>query len=187
MVSVINVQGFRANDAALAPSARNHSRVGSLAARRRQNALRHGHAANVFGAGFAPHENHFLALLGPFLGFGCREARLANRSSGNGVDAMRQDARFQRLLVHLGVDDRIEQPLDIFRLDAQHRIFLGDEFLVSHVHGDLERSGRSALSGARLQHIEGAVFDGELHVLHVGVVLFKSYSNFVELRRRPSA
>jgi len=41
--------------------------------------------------------------------------------------------------------------------------------------------GRSAFASARLEHVESAVLDGELHVLHVAIMLLKSYSNFLEL------
>ena len=44
----------------------------------------------------------------------------------------------------------------------------------THLHevtGDLESSLRGALTAAALEHIELAVLDGELHVLHVAVVI----------------
>ena len=126
-------------------------------------------------------EDDFFALLGPVFGVWAREDDLADRGAGNGVDAGAEDARFQRLLVDLGVDDRVEEALDVFGLDAHDGFFFGDQFLVGHVHGHLECGGGSALAGARLEHVELAVFDGELHVLHVAIVFLKFYSNFFEL------
>ena len=41
------------------------------------------------------------------------------------------------------------------------------------VHGDLQRGGGGALAVARLQHIQLAVLNGELHVLHVAIVVLK--------------
>ena len=66
-------------------------------------------------------------------------------------------------------------------LMREHRVFFGDELLVGHVHGHVERRGRCALAGPRLQHVKRAVLDGELHVLHVAVVFLKFFSNFFEL------
>ena len=94
---------------------------------------------------------------------------------------MRQDARCQRLLVDLHVDDRVEEPLDIFRLNAEDGFFLGDQLFIRHVHGDFKRGRRGALAGAGLQHVELPVFDGELHVLHIAVVLLQLYANLFQL------
>ena len=52
---------------------------------------------------------------------------------------------------------------------------------MGHVDRDAERSRRRAFACARLQHVELTVLDGELHVLHVAVMLLKLYSNFLEL------
>ena len=41
--------------------------------------------------------------------------------------------------------------------------------LVDHVDRDARHRLRAALAVARLQHVEGAVLDGELDVLHVAV------------------
>src|SRR5260221_2499051 len=178
---VVDVQRFRAHDAALAPAARNNCGVRSLPARCGEDALRHGHAADVFGAGFAADENHLLALRGPLFGFVCGEADLADSGAGHGVNAVRDDFAAQRFLLHFGIDHWIEEAVDIFGVDAQDRFFLCDEVFVGHVHGDFEGGRRRAFAGTRLQHVQLAFFDGELHVLHVLVVTFKFYSNLFEL------
>src|SRR6202048_854662 len=64
---VVDIQRLGSDDAALAPAARHYCGVAGLAARRGENALRDGHAANVFGTRFAAHENYFIALRGPIL------------------------------------------------------------------------------------------------------------------------
>ena len=60
-------------------------------------------------------------------------------------------------------------------------MFSRDELLVGHVHGHAKGRGRGALAGTRLQHVELALFDGKLHVLHVAVVLFQFFSHLLEL------
>ena len=41
-------------------------------------------------------------------------------------------------------------------------------------HGDLQRGGGGALAVAGLEHVQLAVFNGELHVLHIAVVILQS-------------
>ena len=178
---VVDVQGFRPGHAALAPAARHHGRVTRLAARSRQDALRHRHAAHIFRAGFPPHQDDLLSPCGPLFRLVRGEAHLPDGRAGHRVNPVRQYLRLQRLAVHLAVNHRIKQPLDVFRLDAQHRFFLRDQLLVGHVHCDAEGCRGRALTGARLQHVQRAFLQRELHVLHVAVVLLKCYSNPLEL------
>ena len=64
----------------------------------------------------------------------------------------------------------MQQRTDLLGLDSPHRRFAVDLAFVDHVHRDTHGSGRAALAGARLEHVETAVLDGELEVLHLGVV-----------------
>ena len=50
------------------------------------------------------------------------------------------------------------------------RLVLGDQALGRHVDGDLQRGLGGALAVAGLQHVEPALLDRELDVLHVAVV-----------------
>ena len=85
------------------------------------------------------------------------------------------------------VDDRVEEPLDVFRRDARDGLFLGDELLVHHVDGDAEGGGGAALAGAALQHVELFFLDGEFEVLHVLVVLFERLADLRRAACRPWA
>ncbi len=67
LASRINVDLLGADDAALSPAARHDRRMARLPARGRENSLRHVHAAHIFRAGFAAHQNHLLAARGPVL------------------------------------------------------------------------------------------------------------------------
>ena len=143
--------------------------------------MRHGHAADVFRTGLTTHQDNFLAALGPLFRPLRREDNFADRSSGNRIDTGRQDFRRQGLPVHFDIDHRIEEALDIFWLDAQDGFFLSDESFVSHVDRNAERGSGRAFARARLQHVQLAVLDRELHILHVAIVLLKFHSNFLEL------
>ena len=147
-----------------------------------ENTLRHGHAADIFGTGFAANENNLFALRGPFFGIGCGENNLAHRGTRNSINACAENGALKSFLVDLGIDDGIEETFYIFRPDAKNGIFVRDEFFIGHVDRHAKGRRRSAFAGARLQHIELAFFDSELHVLHVSIMLFKFCSNFFKLR-----
>src|SRR6266850_2423835 len=178
---VIDVQFFRPDNAAFAPAARHNGCVAGLSAGGGEDALRDGHAADIFRAGFAADEDHLLAARGPLFCFLRGENHLANGGAGHGIDTGGQDFRGERFLVHFRIDHGIEEALDVFGLDTEQGLFLRDELFIRHVHGDAEGCSGSAFAGARLEHVEGAVLDGELHVLHVARVFLKFYSNFLEL------
>ena len=75
----------------------------------------------------------------------------------------------------------MQQAVELLGLHAQHGLFLGDHALVHQVDGDLQGGGGGALAVAGLQHVELAVFDGELHILHVAVVVFEVMGDALEL------
>ncbi len=58
--------------------------------------------------------------------------------------------------------------------DHRNRFFFGDEAFVHHFDGDANRGGAGALAAAALQDEQLVLFDGELDVLHVLVVIFKA-------------
>ena len=67
--------------------------MAGLAASSGQNPLRDGHAADVFGAGFAAHKDHFLAVCGPLFRSLRGEDDFADGSAGHRIDAGSQDFR----------------------------------------------------------------------------------------------
>ena len=75
----------------------------------------------------------------------------------------------------------MEQLVDLGGLDALDRLVLGDEGFRDHVDGDLDGRLGGALRGARLQHPELALLDGELEVLDVAVVLLEALGVGLEL------
>ncbi len=79
--SIVDVELLASHDAALAPASRNHRRMAGLASRGREDSLGDEHAANIFGAGFAPHENHFFPAVDHGLGFFRAEHGLADRGA----------------------------------------------------------------------------------------------------------
>ncbi len=58
---------------------------------------------------------------------------------------------------------------------------LRDQPFFHHLDGNANRGAAGALAVARLQHVQAAVLDGELEVLHVAIVLFQTRGDFAQL------
>ena len=58
---------------------------------------------------------------------------------------------------------------------------MSNHAFVGHLDGDADRGSAGALAVARLQHVEFAVLDGELEILHVAIMLFKTAGDLFEL------
>ena len=92
----------------------------------------------------------------------------AGGGAGAGGQALGLDpALLDGLELHVGVEDRPQQLVELLRLDAHERLLVADEALVGHVDGDADGRQAGALAVARLQHEQAAALDGELEVLHV--------------------
>ena len=73
--------------------------------------------------------------------------------------------------------------IDLAGADPGHGLLLGDQALFHHVHGDANGGLGRAFAVAGLQHPEFALLDGKLHVLHVAVVLFQGFGDFLQLHK----
>ena len=89
-----------------------------LAAGCGENALCHRHAPHIFRTGFTTHENDFFTALGPFFRLRRGKHHAACSGAGNSVDAGGEHFADKGAPVDLRVDDRVEQALNVFRLDA---------------------------------------------------------------------
>ena len=162
---VVDADRAGAGDAGLAHAARDDGRVGGHAAARRQDALGGVHAVDVLGRGLDAHENDLAPGLLRALGFVGREHDLARRRAGRGGQAGGEDVPLR-----LRIDRRVQELVERRGIDALHRLVCGDQALARHLDGDAHRGLRGALAVARLQHLQLALFDRELDVLHVAVV-----------------
>ena len=84
-------------------------------------------------------------------------------------------------LQSFGVEHRVQQAVQLFGFDAQNGLFFGNHTLVHQIDGDLQGGGGGALAVAGLQHVELAVLNGELHILHVAVMVFEVMRDALEL------
>ena len=184
LVGIVDNDVAAAGDAAGAHAAGHNGRVGGHAAANGQDALCNSHALDVLRRGLETDENDLLAVFMPGLRVLSGEHDLAAGSAGGGSQALADDLG---LLHGLGIELRVQQSVELLRLHAQHSLFLVDHALVHEVDGDLQSSGGGALAVTGLQHVELAVLDGELHVLHVLVVLLEGGLQWRQTAHKPQA
>jgi hypothetical protein len=98
--------------------------------------------------------------------FGCLAACSTHASAGG--DALR-DGGDLRLRIELR-EQEVVQRIGSDALDGGRLV---DQLLLHHLDGDAHGGAAGPLAVAGLQHIERAVLDGELDVLHFLVVLLE--------------
>ena len=179
---IVEADGLTAHDGDLAHLSGHQRRVRGHAAECGQEPDGSVHAADVLGRGLVPAKNDRLAPGGPGLGVVGEEDHLAGGGARTGGQTLGQDAL---LLVGLNlcrrIEDRPQQLIERLRLHAADGLFLGDQFLLHHLHGDAHAGEASPLAAAALQHVQLGALDGELHVLHVAVVLLKLLADVQQL------
>ena len=180
LVLFVHLDVAAAGDAAGAHAARDDCRVGGLAAADGQDALRILHALDVLRGGLEADEDDLFALLALFDGVFSGEDDGAGSGARGSRDALADDVLLVRLFQGVGVELRVQEHIERLRIDLHESFLLGDHALVDEVARDLDSGGSGTLAVTRLQHIEFAVFDGELHVLHIAVMLFEDLADFLE-------
>ena len=104
------------------------------------------------------------------------EHHLARRRAGRGRQA---DGHHVALAGR--IDGRVQKLVEGGGFHLHHRLFLGDHALFGEIDGDLQRRLGRALPVARLQHVQTALLDRELDVLHVAVVALQPLHHVLEL------
>ena len=166
----------------LAHLACDKSRVRSHAASLCQNAFRNRHSPDVFGRGFDTHENNRFALFEDVGGIGGIETDPSRSSSRTCIEACCEKAAFtDRHLLFLQIEHRPEQLVELFGLNAHDRFVLIDQSFLDHIDGDFYCGQAGPLADPALQHEEPVVFDGELDIHHIAIVLFENRADIVEL------
>ena len=157
-----------AGDARLAHAARDDRRVGGHAAVRGQHAPRVDEAVDVVRRRLPAHEDDVLAGPAALLG----EIRVEH-DRPRGRARRRVQSRRDDLDLRVGVDHRVEELVELARVDPGDGLLARDQPLVRHLDRDPQRRLGGALPGAGLQEVERAVLDGELDVLHLAVVVLE--------------
>ena len=75
----------------------------------------------------------------------------------------------------------MQQGVKVTGVDHQNGFLLGLVTFLHQINCDLQRCGSSTLAVTGLKHIELAVLNGELHILHVVVVVLQDLADLNEL------
>ena len=75
----------------------------------------------------------------------------------------------------------MQQGIQLLGLHAQDSLLLGDHALVHQITCDLQSSLSGTLAVTGLQHVQVAVLDGELHILHIAEVVLQTGSDLDKL------
>ena len=146
-----------------------------------QDALRRFHAGDVFGRGFKTYQNDFFASCVPsFCVVSGEDDFTAGSAGGSAETFARRGSRFQRFRVEL----RVQEGVKVSRVDHCDSLFLVDHAFVDEVAGNFQSRLRGSLTVSGLEHIKFAGFNGELHILHVTVMIFQNLANFFKLFER---
>ena len=146
-----------------------------------QDTLRCLHAGDVLGRGLKADKDNLLASCLPSLSVVSGEDDLAACSAGRSAKTLTdRGSGLECLCVKLGMKEGVE----VSGLDHKNSLFLGSHTLVNEIAGDLESCLSGSLTVTGLKHEELAVLDGELHVLHISVMVFKNLADLLELCER---
>ena len=165
-------------DAALTHAARNDRRVGGHTAANRENTLGALHAGDILRRSLKADKDNLLASCCPSLCVLSREDNLTASRTRRCAEALAERlCLLERLLVEL----RVKQGVKVSRIDHCDRFLLASHALIDKIASNLERCLCGSLTVSGLQHVELAVLDGELHILHVSVVVLEGLADLVEL------
>ncbi len=167
-----------AGDAAFAHGTGDDRGVGGHAAASGEDSLGVDHADDVLGGGLGADEDDFLASIMPFF------ALIGIEDNGAGSGTRGSGKAFDNGVMGLevgGVKGRVEQVVELLRLNAEDSLFLVDQAFVNEVAGDLQSGASGAFAVAGLEEVEFAFFDGVLHILHIVEVVFHAFDGGKEL------
>ena len=178
LVFFIHIDRGATGYAAGTHAAGNNCSVRGHTAANGQNTLSCLHAFNIFGRGFKTDQDNLLAAGLPVLCILCGEYDLtASRAGGSRKSFCNGQSRFKSLGVKLGM----EQCVEVSGVNHKNSFLFGLLSFVDQVAGDLQSGLSGTLTVTGLKHVELAVLNGELHILHIVVVIFKSLANVREL------
>ena len=176
-LGLVDAQPGTAGHTALAHAARHHRGVGRHPAGSREDPLRGIHAVDVVRVGLVSHQDHVASRRFHLHRLVRIEHHLTHRGAGRGGQPLGQHGDGG-----LGIDARVQQLVELARLHPEERLPLRNQSLVDHLDRNADRGLRGALAAARLQHVQHAVLDGELEILHVPIVFLQPAGDLAELR-----
>ncbi len=75
----------------------------------------------------------------------------------------------------------MKQGVKLLRLNSKHGLFLCNSTLIDKIAGNLKSCLCGSLAISGLKHIELAVFNSKLHILHILIIALESACKFCKL------
>ena len=179
LVRLVHNNIAAAGYAACTHTARDNRRMRRHAAANREYALRMSHALNILGACLKTYKDNLFFPVGPLYRVLSREydtaacsTRRSRQRCGNGLCVL-ESCRFKL---------RVQECVKLLRIYHHDGFLFSYHAFIDEVACYFERCGCRALTVTRLKHVKLLVFYGELHVLHISIVLFKLLADVYELR-----
>eukprot|EP00438_Fugacium_kawagutii_P035590 Skav224930 [mRNA] locus=scaffold2105:68550:69980:- [translate_table: standard] len=141
-----------------------------------QNSLCSMQTMDVIRAGLNANQDDLLTIFASSYSFISRKDDLATSCTRRGGETLGND-----LLLGLGIESRMQELIDQVWFQTQKGLRLGDQAFVGHINRNLQSSRSCSLSVAGLQHVEFALLDGKLNILHVFVVSLELLSHGEQL------
>ncbi len=143
-----------------------------------ENTFGSSHTCEVLGRSLDTHEHHFLSVLVPSLGIVGMEYNLSAGSTRRCRQTLSDNLCLRES--HL-VEYRVEQFVELVGLATHDGSLLVNLSFVQQVDGNLHHSGTGTLAVTGLEEPELAFLYGELHVLHIAIVLLELLLDGIEL------
>ena len=136
------------------------------------------HTSEVFRRSLDTNHDYLLAILVPLLSIVSVEYDLTASSTWRSRETLSDDlsSRERQLIEY-----RMQKFIELLRLTAEDSCFLVDHTFVKEVHSNLHHSGTCTLTVTCLEEPELAFLYGELHVLHIVIVVLQLILESVEL------
>ncbi len=138
---------------------------------------------NIFGFGERAHHDYVLVfdIVHLFDSIGVK-IDLTNGSTGGGIYAVSIVASgFFGCFDIFQCKLRVQHLVNLFGGDAVQSGRFVDQSFFDHIVRDLDSSLGGTFAIASLQHPEFAMFDGELDILHIFVMILESFGDIKEL------
>ena len=178
LVGLVHYNVAAAGYAAGTHTTSNNGSVRSHTAANSQDALRSLHAGDVLGRSLQTNQNHLLASLVPLHSVISGEHNLTASSAGRSAQALTGRGSS---LNGGSVKLRVQQGVQVTGIDHSNGFFFRSHALVYQIASDLQSSLSGTLTVTGLQHEQLTVLHGELHVLHISVMVLQSLANLGEL------
>ena len=155
----------------------NNGSVRSHTATNSQDTLRCLHTGDIFRRGLQTNQDNLFALSVPSL---CVVSSEYDLTAGSTRRCAQTLAHRSSSLQSLCIELRVQQSVQVSRIDHQNCFFFGLVSFVYQVASDLQSCLSGSLTVTALQHIQLLVLNSEFHILHIVIVVFQSLANLDE-------